>query len=84
LISEEVARLRERLALLNSEREREREQLTSQIGDLRRRLDAEGEERRKLTAILTDQRQSKPPDPAPQKPAGGLWSRLRYLATGKA
>jgi hypothetical protein len=30
------------------------------ISDLRRRLDAEGEERRKLTAILTDQRMKAP------------------------
>jgi excisionase family DNA binding protein len=42
------------------------------IADLRRRLDAEGEERRRLTAILTDQR-AKPPDvitmPLPAAPA---------------
>ena len=41
----EVAALRERLA-----------DKDNVIDDLRRRLDAEGEERRKLTAILTDQR----------------------------
>jgi excisionase family DNA binding protein len=62
----EVALLRERLALLTEERERERVQLIDQIRDLRRRLDAEmdtrrveGEERRKMTALLTDQRQPK-------------------------
>jgi len=41
------------------------------IDDLRRRLDAEGEERRRLTAILTDQRGqaiiTPPPETAPAK-----------------
>jgi excisionase family DNA binding protein len=62
----EIVYLRERLALLTEERERERAQLTDQIRDLRQRLDAEldarrveAEERRKLTSLLTDQRQSK-------------------------
>lgn len=41
----EIDGLRRLVALLESERD-----------DLRRRLDAEGEERRKLTAMLTDQR----------------------------
>jgi hypothetical protein len=41
----EIDGLRRLVALLESERD-----------DLRRRLDAEGEERRKLTALLTDQR----------------------------
>jgi excisionase family DNA binding protein len=50
----------EKIAALQAEREREREQLTDQIDDLRRRLDTEGEERRKLTALLTDQRLQKP------------------------
>jgi excisionase family DNA binding protein len=49
--------LRERLSSVELEREREREQLSGQIDDLRRRLDVEGEERRKLTALLTDQRE---------------------------
>jgi hypothetical protein len=84
----EVERLRERLSVTDIERERERQQLTNQIEDLRRRLDSEGEERRKLTAILTDQRQPppapEPPPPAAQKPAQGLWGRVRYLATGKS
>jgi excisionase family DNA binding protein len=68
LAGSEIAVLRERLALLIVEREREREQLTDQIVDLRRRLDAEAEarrveaeERRKLTAVLTDQRQEMKP-----------------------
>ena len=41
---------------LQAERERERAQFMDQIADLRRRLDAEAEERRRLTAILADQR----------------------------
>lgn len=64
--------------------------LQAQVADLRARLDdaaakldQEGEERRKLTAILTDQR-DKPPAPAPEMPASGApvargvgwWSRL--------
>ena len=44
------------------ERQRERVQLEGTIDDLRRRLDTEGEERRKLTALLTDQRAKAVPD----------------------
>jgi excisionase family DNA binding protein len=85
LVAEQVGVLRERLALLTDERERERQQLTDQIEDLRRRLDAEadarrleGEERRKLTALLTDQR---PKDETPSPNAGrGFWARLRGRA----
>ncbi len=59
--TDEAASLRRELALLTVERDREREQLQARIDDLSRRLDAEGEERRRLTAILTDQR-AKAPD----------------------
>jgi excisionase family DNA binding protein len=59
--TDEAASLRRELALLTAERERERDQLQARIDDLSRRLDAEGEERRRLTAILTDQR-AKTPD----------------------
>lgn len=54
----EIAELR---ASLDAEK-RLSESLSDQIGDLRERLDKEGEERRKLTALLTDQRigQEKP------------------------
>lgn len=38
----------------------ELEQVKSERDDLRRRLDSEGEERRKLTALLTDQRKPEP------------------------
>ena len=81
----ELAVLREKLSSASIEREREREILNRQIEDLQRRLDSEaearrqeGEERRKLTAILTDQRQPAPqPAPeAPRKPAQGFFARL--------
>jgi uncharacterized protein YhaN len=55
-----TAALRLRLAELQQERERERNDKESVIADLRQRLDASEEERRKvqaqLTALLTDQR----------------------------
>lgn len=73
LLEGEVNRLREQLATLSDERDRERRQLVDQVEDLRRRLDLEGEERRKLTAILTDQRATPAePQPAPK----GLFARL--------
>lgn len=46
------------------------DRLADEVADLRKRLDLEGEERRKLTAILTDQR-ARPvanEDPAPLPP----------------
>ena len=52
--------------------EREQEQAADQIADLRQRLDSETEERRKLTAQLTDQR---PTAPEPQK--RGLFGWMR-------
>ena len=45
--------------------ERELQHREETISDLRTRLDAEGEERRKVTAMLTDQRPK------------GFWARLR-------
>jgi excisionase family DNA binding protein len=77
LITEEVVRLRERVTLLETERERERQALTDQIADLRRRLDLEGEERRKLTAILTDQRQVNPQS-SPPEPRLSVFRRLGF------
>lgn len=64
--------------------------LADEVADLRARLDQEGEERRRLTAILTDQRArpladdtpapSPPPETAaasPQEPReGGIWGWL--------
>ena len=88
LVAEQVGVLRERLSLLTDERERERQQLTDQIEDLRRRLDAEaearrleGEERRKLTALLTHER---PETEAPAPNAGrGFWPLFRRRASGQ-
>jgi hypothetical protein len=87
-LSAEVRRLRERLSLLDTERDRERQQLVEQVADLRRRLDQADQERRdkdrQLTALLTDQR-PKPVEPAavtpapmPERPKGwrGLLHRL--------
>lgn len=70
----ELEAMRERLRLLEGERERERSQLLDEIRDLRGRLDAEGEERRKLVALLTYKPES--PPAAPRKPVGGFWARL--------
>ena len=56
--------------VLRAENELLRQQLNqtqSTVEDLRKRLDAESEERRKLTLMLTDQRSGN---------GGGLWSRL--------
>jgi hypothetical protein len=61
LLQAEIKIRDEKLALIETEREREREQLTGQIDDLRHRLDSEAEERRKLTALLTDQSQKSAP-----------------------
>jgi len=81
-LGEQVAVLLDQLSLLTGERERERQQLTEQIEDLRRRLDQSEAERRdkdrQLTAVLTDQR---PKDEAPDTNAGrGFWARLRRKA----
>lgn len=57
--------LQRQVAMLESERD-----------DLRRRLDNEGEERRKLTAILTDQRKPEPPATLPEQPKEGRFSRV--------
>ncbi len=62
----EIEGLRQQIALLRDERD-----------DLRRRLDAEAEERRRLTLLLTDQRSAVSVPVA--KPGGGLagwWRRL--------
>lgn len=56
LLRRELQLKDEHLGALREERQRERAQFEGTIDDLRRRLDAEGEERRRLTAILTDQR----------------------------
>lgn len=61
----------------------ELEQVKDERDDLRRRLDAEGEERRKLTALLTDQRRPDPVATAPEKPAEGRLSRAWRILRGQ-
>jgi len=56
LLRRELQLKDEQLVAFREERQRERAQFEGTIDDLRRRLNAEGEERRRLTAILTDQR----------------------------
>lgn len=60
--TDETTLLRQQITLLGQERDRERHQLQSTIEDLRKRLDNESEERRKLTAMITHQSQAKPPE----------------------
>lgn len=69
---EEAAVIRTRLEMAEVERERERQGLQSTIDDLRRRLDTEAEERRRLTLLLTDQREKSEPTPHNL----GFWARL--------
>lgn len=78
--------LQAKLETLREERDRERQQLQATIDDLRGRLDEEAADRRqsageirRLTLLLTDQRQ--PPKAAPEPlpaPAGQLYASLRY------
>lgn len=56
MLEAEIQMLREKIVEIEAERERERRQLSETVDDLRRRLDAEGAERRALTAQITDQR----------------------------
>ena len=69
----ETVVLQAQLAQERGERQWERLQLEATIDDLRKRLDREGEERRRLTAILTDQRSpaiiTPPPEPGVTAPA---------------
>jgi FtsZ-binding cell division protein ZapB len=62
LLQLKIDTLVEKIATLEQERERERRDAQTTIDDLRRRLDQEAEERRRLTLMLTDQR---PPTPSP-------------------
>lgn len=58
-VSEGEAVLKRELEVLREERERERHEAQATIADLRRRLDSETEERRRLTAVLGDQRKGR-------------------------
>lgn len=75
--------LEREIELLREERERERQQFEATIDDLRRRLDAEGEERRRVTAILTDQRRPEPAVLAPEKPGEGRLLRAWRILRGQ-
>lgn len=70
-LSVEVKMLREQIDSLESERGRERDQLTQTIEDLRTRLDGAESERIRLNAILTDQR--KTVDEPPRKKFLGIF-----------
>ena len=68
----ELNQLRERLADIDTQHDRERRVLSDQIEDLRKRLDQAEQERREkdrqLTALLSDQRQkAQEPGAAPQR-----------------
>lgn len=75
LLEQQVNRLREQLSTQEAERDRERRQLSDEVAYLRRQLEVEGEERRKIMAVLTDQRAKSEPAPPPRS----FWARL----TGK-
>lgn len=63
---------------------RENALLLNERDDLRRRLDVEGEERRKLTALLTDQRKPEPIVLSPEKPVQGRMARAWSILRGKS
>ena len=57
--------------------QRENELLRETVADLRTRLDAESEERRRLSLILNESRSAAPSSPAPQtEQPKGFWQRL--------
>ena len=59
ILLEKIANFEQKLKIADDERERERQQMQATIEDLRRRLDDEATERRKLTALLTHQPEPK-------------------------
>lgn len=76
--------LEREIEILREERDRERRQFEDTIDDLRCRLDAEGEERRKLTAMLTDQRAREAPPEEPEAAREGRLARAWSILRGKA
>jgi len=72
----ETVLLRREIEMLREERERERQEAQTTIADLRRRLDTEAEERRKLTAVLSDLRAA-PPAMPPQAAKRSWWGWRR-------
>ncbi len=71
----------EKIEALDTERERERRDAQATIDDLRRRLDQEAEERRRLILMLTDQRERQPT--APQEAVQGRFARAWGILRGK-
>lgn len=82
LLQREIEVRDEKISTLERERERERRDAQTTIDDLRRRLDQEAEERRRLTLMLTDQRERA--STAPQKATDGRLARSWAILTGKA
>lgn len=73
-----IEELRRQISEQKAEREREREQYQDTIADLRRRLDQEAEERRRMTLLLTDQREKEAQTATASQPPKrrGLMTRL--------
>lgn len=67
----EVKMLREQIARMDSERERERAQLGAQVEALREQAARQSADHRQALAALTDQREK-----TAEPPRHGLWSRL--------
>ena len=72
----------EKIEALDTERERERRDAQATIDDLRRRLDQEAEERRRLTLMLTDQRECAPT--APKEATEGRFARAWAHSEGQS
>jgi len=67
----EVKMLREQIERMDTERERERSQLSDQIEALKQQAERQSADHRQALAILTDQRGQ-----AVEQPKRGLWARL--------
>lgn len=59
-LKRDLEQKQELLSMVEAERRREREQLEATIDDLRERLDGEASERKRLTHLLTDEREARP------------------------
>ena len=71
-----TAMMLDKITSIEVERERERKQLQNTIDDLRRRLDQESEERRKLTMLLTHQPEKQQDIKQDRKEDSPLWRKL--------
>lgn len=65
----EVKMLREQIARMDTERERERAQFTDQVEALKEQAERQSADHRQALAALTDQRER-------EQPKRGLWARL--------